>query len=155
MFGVKLLVTVFHLGMRDLGWKNLVPYKNEDFWFFFLIHFFTVKWVIFQIFGNFSIKHSVCVSVCVSVCEWATGHTFWPRNIIFGLSDTWPLKWVIFQIFWQFFIKTLVILEISMACDLSWNPNAYLIFIFNLKYILYNLSWIIRKVHHQWALKEL
>ena len=26
-------------------------------------------------------------SVCLSVCERATGHTFWPRNAIFGLSD--------------------------------------------------------------------
>ena len=29
----------------------------------------------------------VTLSVCVSVCERATGHTFWPRNAIFGLSD--------------------------------------------------------------------
>ena len=26
-------------------------------------------------------------SVCPCVCERATGHTFWPRNLIFGLSD--------------------------------------------------------------------
>ena len=34
-----------------------------------------------------SVCLSVCVSVCVCVCERAIGHTFWPRNLIFGLSD--------------------------------------------------------------------
>ena len=29
----------------------------------------------------------VCVSVCLCVCTRATEHTFWPRNLIFGLSD--------------------------------------------------------------------
>ena len=69
-FGVKLLVTDFHLGMWYLGWKILVPIEIEDFFNFLKIPFFTVKWVIFSI-------------------------------------------------FWQFFNITLVILEISMACDIS------------------------------------
>ena len=32
---------------------------------------------------------SVCPSVCVCVRARATGHTFWPTNLIFGLSDPW------------------------------------------------------------------
>ena len=31
------------------------------------------------------------VSVCV-VCPRVTGHTFWPRNLIFGLSDPWDMR---------------------------------------------------------------
>ena len=131
----------------------------------------------------------VCLSVCLCVCNRATEHTFWPRNLIFGLNDPWDMrkksnflffeififtlfigifrflpyitlvnfwfqasghsfsprivmfglsepytienwrhflkiqfftvKWVIFSIFWEFFNITLVILEIYMACDLS------------------------------------
>ena len=39
---------------------------------------------------------------CLSVCSRATGHTFWPRNLIFGLSDPW-------DIFFEIFIFTLFI----------------------------------------------
>ena len=28
----------------------------------------------------------------VSVCSRATEHTFWPRNLIFGLSDPWDMR---------------------------------------------------------------
>merc|ERR1711923_179415 len=34
----------------------------------------------------------VCLSVCLSVCAQATGHTFWPRYLIFGLSDPWDMR---------------------------------------------------------------
>ena len=27
--------------------------------------------------------------VCLSFSKWATGNTFWPRNLIFGLNDSW------------------------------------------------------------------
>ena len=30
--------------------------------------------------------------ICLSVCEQATGHTFSPRNLIFGLIDPWNEK---------------------------------------------------------------
>ena len=33
----------------------------------------------------------VTLSVCLSVCERATGHTFWLRNLFFGLSDSWDI----------------------------------------------------------------
>ena len=31
--------------------------------------------------------HSSHFRVCLSVCNQATEHIFWPRNLIFGLSD--------------------------------------------------------------------
>ena len=34
----------------------------------------------------------VCLCVCLSVCAQATGHTFWPRNLIFGLNDPWNMR---------------------------------------------------------------
>ena len=43
-------------------------------------------------------SHSVCLSVCVCVCVCvcvrarATGHIFWPWNLIFGLSDPWDMR---------------------------------------------------------------
>ena len=37
-------------------------------------------------------SHYVCLSVRLSVCARATGHTFWPRKLIFGLSDPWDLR---------------------------------------------------------------
>ena len=33
-----------------------------------------------------------CVSVCLSVCNWATEHTFWHRDLIFGLSDPCDMR---------------------------------------------------------------
>ena len=32
------------------------------------------------------------VCVCLSVRPWGTDHTFWPRNLIFGLSDPWDMR---------------------------------------------------------------
>ena len=42
--------------------------------------------------GHFHVY--VCVCVCVSVCvhRRATEHSFWPRNLIFGLSDPWYMR---------------------------------------------------------------
>ena len=34
----------------------------------------------------------ILVSLCVSVCMRATGHTFWPRNLIFRLNDPWDMR---------------------------------------------------------------
>ena len=34
----------------------------------------------------------VCLSVCVCVCTRATDHSFWARNLIFGLSDPWNIR---------------------------------------------------------------
>merc|ERR1711923_154855 len=33
-----------------------------------------------------------CLSVCLSVCVRSTEHTFWPRNLIFGLKDPWDMR---------------------------------------------------------------
>ena len=56
----KLTVTVFHLGMWYLGWEDLLPQENRNFWFFFKIPFFTVSGVNFRFlkyfqynFGNY------------------------------------------------------------------------------------------------------
>ena len=35
---------------------------------------------------------SVFTFSCLSVCMLATEHTFWPRNLIFGLSDPWYMR---------------------------------------------------------------
>ena len=45
----------------------------------------------------------VCLSVCVSVRNQAIEHTFWPRNLIFGLSDPWDMR-----IFLNFFFEILI-----------------------------------------------
>ena len=49
------------------------------------------------------------VSVCVSVRSRATGHTFWPRNLIFGLSDPWDMRKKRIFLFFEIFIFTLFI----------------------------------------------
>ena len=49
----------------------------------------------------------VRVSVRVSVCEQATSHTFWHRNLIFGLSDPWEMRKKRIFLFFETFIFTL------------------------------------------------
>ena len=51
----------------------------------------------------------VRVSVRVSVCERATSHTFWHRNLIFGLSDPWDMRKKRIFLFFEIFIFTLFI----------------------------------------------
>ena len=48
------------------------------------------------------------VSVCVSVCTRATVHTFWSRNLIFGLSDPLDMRKKT-TFFFEIFIFTLFI----------------------------------------------
>merc|ERR1711923_229321 len=43
------------------------------------------------------------------VCARATGHIFWPRNLIFGLSDPWDMKKKPHFLFFEIFIFTLFI----------------------------------------------
>ena len=50
------------------------------------------------------------VSVCVSVCTRATEHTFWLRNLIFGLSDPWDMRKKYFFVFFEMFIFMLFLL---------------------------------------------
>ena len=40
------------------------------------------------------LKGALCshFQVYLSVCSRATGHTFWPRNLIFGLIDPWDMR---------------------------------------------------------------
>ena len=33
----------------------------------------------------------MCLCVCVSVCSQATGHSFWPRNLIFWHNTPWDI----------------------------------------------------------------
>jgi len=48
--------------------------------------------------------------VTLSVCKHATGHTFWPRNLIFGLNDPWDMrKKNTFFLFFEMFIFMLFI----------------------------------------------
>ena len=56
-----------------------------------------------------SVCPSVCLSVRLSVCERATGQTFWPRNLIFGLSDPWDMRKKRIFLFFEIFIFTLFI----------------------------------------------
>ena len=51
----------------------------------------------------------VCLSVCLSVRTWATEHIFWPRNLIFGLSDPWDMRKKRIFLFFEIFIFTLFI----------------------------------------------
>ena len=39
-------------------------------------------------------KSVLCIHflVCLCVCPRATEHIFWPRNLIFGLSDPWDMR---------------------------------------------------------------
>ena len=66
----------------------------------------------------------------------ATGHIFSSRNVIFGLRELCTIRnWRILKFFenlingsfrfWQFFNIILVILEISMPCDLSFWVNFF------------------------------
>ena len=57
-------------------------------------------------------SHSVCLCVCVSVCKQDTGHTFWPRNLIFGLSDPWDMRKNRIFLFFKIFIFTLFIFSL-------------------------------------------
>ena len=59
--------------------------------------------------GALSIHFRVCLSVCLCVCGRATGHTFWPRNLIFGLSDPWDMRKKRIFLFFKIFIFTLFI----------------------------------------------
>ena len=52
---------------------------------------------------------SVPLSVCISVCTRATGHSFLPRNLIFGLSDPWDTRKKRIFLFFEIFIFTLFI----------------------------------------------
>merc|ERR1711923_173543 len=56
-----------------------------------------------------SVCLSVCVFVCLSVCARATGHTVWPRNLIFGLSDSWDMRKKQIFLFSKIYIFTLFI----------------------------------------------
>ena len=47
--------------------------------------------------------------MCLCVCAQATGHTFWPRNLIFGLSDPWDMRKKRIFLFFEIFIFTLFI----------------------------------------------
>ena len=65
---VMLLDRSLMIGWRKI-WKILKPWK-----------------------GVLCIHFRVCLSVCLSVCPRATEHTFWPRNLIFGLKDPWDMR---------------------------------------------------------------
>ena len=45
----------------------------------------------------------------MSVYERATGHTFWPRNLIFGLNNPWDMRKKRIFLFFEIFIFTLFI----------------------------------------------
>ena len=59
VFFFKLLVTVLYKGMWYLGWVDLLPLENWDFWQFPKILFFTVKGAIFPINGGLIKKSSL------------------------------------------------------------------------------------------------
>ena len=59
--------------------------------------------------GVLCIHFRVCLSVCVCVCTWATEHTFWHRNVIFGSSDPWDMRKKRIFLFFEIFIFTLFI----------------------------------------------
>ena len=45
--------------------------------------------------GVLCIHFRVCLSICLCVCSRATDHTFWPRNLFFGLNglnDPWDTR---------------------------------------------------------------
>ena len=101
--------------------------RKKRIFLFFEIFIFTLFIGIFRFFPYIPL---------VNFLFQATGHSFSPRNVIFGLREpcsieNWRLLtffWKFnfsrlngsfFRFFWQFFNITLVILEISMACDLS------------------------------------
>ena len=48
-------------------------------------------------------RRNLVVCVCLCVCARATGHTFWSRNLIFGLSDPWDM--IIFSCFVLFIFR--------------------------------------------------
>ena len=99
-------------------WKNMVIFGSISRQYFQKCK---LAWVLNNIFGPILddrlkekswnpervptvVTLSVCPSVCPSVCARATGHSFWPRNLIFGLSDPWNMrKKLIFFVFRNFY----------------------------------------------------
>ena len=59
--------------------------------------------------SHFRVCLSVCLSVRLSVRPRAAGHTFWPKNLIFGLSDPWEMRKKRIFLFFEIFIFTLFI----------------------------------------------
>ena len=55
------------------------------------------------------------VSVCLSVCLRATEHTFWPRNLIFGLKDPWDMRKKLNFLFFEI-LKNWIFRTISLSC---------------------------------------
>ena len=83
---------------------------------------------------------TVCVCVCVSVRARAAGHTFWPRNLIFGLGDPWDIRkkthFFVFRIFHFyafyrhfFFPYITLIMFLFQATGHSFSPSN-VIFVF-------------------------
>ena len=69
------------------GQNDLWDMKKHTFFFFFRIFIFTLFIDIFRFFPYITL-----VNFCLSVCSRVTGHTFWPRNLIFGLIDPWDMR---------------------------------------------------------------
>ena len=53
--------------------------------------------------------HSSHFRVCLCVRTRATGHTFWPENLIFRLNDPWDMRKKTAFLFFEIFIFTLFI----------------------------------------------
>ena len=130
-FSVSVCACVYMLATEPTFWsRNLILVLNDPwdmrkkhFFLFFEIFFFTLFIGIFRFFPYITL---------VKFWFQATGHSFSPRNVIFGLREPCTIRnegfwnflkiqfftvnWVIFSIFGNI---TLVILEISKACDLS------------------------------------
>ena len=78
----------------DMRKKRTFTYVFRNF------HFYAFYWH-FSIFSIFSLYNTSKFLVCLS--ERATGHTFWPRNLVFGLSNPWILFFTLFIWIFRFF----------------------------------------------------
>ena len=57
----------------------------------------------------FSVSLFLCFSVSLFLCTRATDHSFWPRNLILGVSDPWDIRKKRIFLFFEIFIFTLFI----------------------------------------------
>ena len=97
-------IFIFTLFIGILVEWSLGHEKKNNFFLFLEIFIFTLFIGIFRFFPYITL-----VNFCLSVCPRATGHTFWPRDLIFGLSDPWTWEKTIFFLFFEIFIFTLFI----------------------------------------------
>ena len=86
-------------GFQDFFLQPIIKDRPKNYFFCFS-KFSFLRFL--QTFFDF-FSYTTLVNFCLSVCPRATGHTFWPRNLIFGLNDPWDMRKKSFFLFFRNF----------------------------------------------------